>query len=111
MITVLVELDSKKSIVRFDVSGHAGYDIPGKDIVCAAVSAIVQTAIIGLTDVVALEVEWKQKDGNVRCKIPQTLEPDKMEKANVVLQTMLLGLKSIQTGYESFLSVIEKEAK
>lgn len=30
------------------ITGHAGFDEPGKDIVCSAVSAILQTAQIGL---------------------------------------------------------------
>ena len=33
------------------ISGHAGYDVHGKDIVCASVSAILQTAQLGLMQI------------------------------------------------------------
>lgn len=32
----------------FTITGHAGYDVMGKDIVCAAVSALSQTCVISL---------------------------------------------------------------
>ena len=34
--------------IIIDVNGHANYNEYGKDIVCAGVSAIVQTTILGL---------------------------------------------------------------
>ncbi len=111
MISVLVEFDESGHVSRFDVSGHAGYDVPGKDIICAAVSAIVQAAVIGLTDVVGLNIEYIQKNGNACCIIPEELSVGEREKADVVLKTMLYGLKSIQTGYSKYVSVLEKEAK
>lgn len=33
---------------RLQADGHAGYDEPGKDIVCAAVSALLQALALGL---------------------------------------------------------------
>ena len=34
--------------LRVQADGHAGYDEPGKDIVCAAVSALLQALALGL---------------------------------------------------------------
>ena len=45
MIKVLV---SKNKI---EVTGHSGYDIVGKDIVCSAVSSIVTTTINGIISI------------------------------------------------------------
>lgn len=111
MIEVEVKCDKEGHISRFEVSGHAGYDVPGKDIVCAAVSAVVQTAVIGLTDVIGLKVEYRQKNGNARCIIPKGLSVEQREKADIVLRTMVYGLKSIQSGYSEHISVLEKEAE
>jgi uncharacterized protein YsxB (DUF464 family) len=111
VISVVIEFDKKGHVSRFDVSGHAGYDTPGKDIVCAAVSAVVQAAVIGLTDVVGLNVEYRQKNGSARCIIPKGLNIDKQEKADIVLKTMVYGLKSIQSGYSEYITVLEKEAE
>jgi len=111
VIIISIEVDKKRHISKFEVIGHAGYDASGKDIVCAAVSAVVQTAVIGLTDVVGLKVEYRQKNGNACCIIPQGLNVEEREKADIVMQTMLYGLKSIQLGYGEFVSIIEKEGK
>lgn len=46
MITIKAE--KKSGLVSIKVEGHANYDEHGKDIVCSAVSAITQTALLGL---------------------------------------------------------------
>lgn len=40
MIDVEFHYDSSKRITGFKISGHAGYDEAGKDIICSAVSAL-----------------------------------------------------------------------
>lgn len=50
---IKVELIHKKDkLFGFKVYGHSGYDISGRDIVCAAVSSITQSVIIGLNKVI-----------------------------------------------------------
>jgi uncharacterized protein YsxB (DUF464 family) len=49
MINVDVKMKSGDMVI--DVKGHAGYAPHGQDIVCAAVSAILQTAVLGLESV------------------------------------------------------------
>lgn len=44
MIKVLVSYD-KKLIKQVTIKGHAGYDLAGKDIVCAAVSSMATTTV------------------------------------------------------------------
>lgn len=46
MIHVMVDLKGETKTLR--ISGHANFAPKGRDIVCAAVSAIFQTAILGL---------------------------------------------------------------
>lgn len=45
---IKIYVSKKEGDVSIDVVGHAEYDEYGKDIVCAGVSAIVQTALLGL---------------------------------------------------------------
>ena len=85
----------------FKVSGHAGGK-KGQDIVCAGVSAIVQTAIIGI--------------GHV-ANIPQTVTEDKdsmetkWEARNIPLavieKTMKLGLEEIAKRYKDKVRIID----
>lgn len=46
VITVNVKDDG--NTLNIEIRGHANYDQHGRDIVCSAVSAISQTAILGL---------------------------------------------------------------
>ncbi len=108
MIRAVIDRASSGDIIGFEVSGHSGYAEIGKDIVCAAVSAIVQTAVLGLVDVVGIEVVYHQRSGKVRCSLPEGLSEDLRGKANIVLETMLCGLKSIQEGYGPYIKVEER---
>ena len=47
------------SIVGVVCDGHTGYGVEGEDIVCAALSSIVQTALLGLLTVVGVNVRYK----------------------------------------------------
>ena len=39
-----------------ECDGHTGYGVEGEDVVCAALSSIVQTAVLGLMGVAGLNV-------------------------------------------------------
>lgn len=47
MIKVLVKKNNNE-LNEIVISGHAGYDVYGKDIVCSAVSSIVTTSVNGI---------------------------------------------------------------
>lgn len=40
-----INIIKKESIEKIEIKGHTGYDLFGKDIVCAAISSIVTTTI------------------------------------------------------------------
>ena len=44
---------------RIEIFGHAGYAEPGKDIVCAAVTALTQTLIQSIDDLTDDEIEYR----------------------------------------------------
>lgn len=93
------------------VGGHSGFDEAGRDIVCSAVSAIVQTTIIGLKDVVGIEPLYEQKSGLADLKMPSGLSPDIGKEAGILLETMLLGLKSIELGYGEYITIRERKVE
>ena len=47
-MTVITVLKKHGRLVGFEAKGHSGYAEAGEDIVCAAVSAVMQTAVIGI---------------------------------------------------------------
>lgn len=48
---------------RIKISGHAGYAEPGKDIVCAAVTALTQTLIQSIENLTDDEIEYRISPG------------------------------------------------
>lgn len=88
-----------------EISGHAGYDEYGKDIVCAAISALAQTMALGLEKVVGIKVKIKKKDGYFLLKVPKGLSAEKADKANIVIETFILGIEDISESYPSNIQV------
>ena len=111
MIHVLVSRDDRGNISSLKVEGHSGFDVAGQDIVCSAVSAIVQTAVIGLMDVVGIEPIYHQENGLAHLDIPLGLPEDIIKETGIVLETMLLGLKSIELGYSEYITIRERKVE
>jgi uncharacterized protein YsxB (DUF464 family) len=75
MVEVLVRRDARKRLSSLSANGHAGWTTPSGegevDLVCAAVSAILQAAWLGLTDVAGVEVEADRSAGNLSLRWPE----------------------------------------
>ncbi len=111
MIDIIIERDSKGFIRRFSIKGHAGYDEAGRDIVCAAVSAIAQTAVLGLIEVADAKPLYTQKDGFLSCELPDDIADESRAAAGAILDTMAAGLKSMGYDYKDYISIIEREVE
>jgi uncharacterized protein YsxB (DUF464 family) len=111
MIKILILRDDLGNIRRLKVSGHSGYDEIGRDIICSAVSAIVQTTVIGLSNVVGIKPLYHQESGLADLRIPDGLSQEKIDEANIVLETGLLGLKSIEAGYSEYVDIRERKVE
>ena len=83
---------SGKDIEGFQISGHAGYAPHGQDIVCAGVSSLTQTALLGLMEYLHREVVYDVASGKLLVELKGS--PDDLTEA--ILQSMLLGLIEIQ---------------
>ena len=96
MIKVLV---SKKKI---EISGHSGYDIVGKDIVCSAVSSIVTTTINGIISIDEKAISYKYENDKMTIT---NLKND--EITDKLLNNMLDLLKSLAKDYPKNINVKE----
>jgi uncharacterized protein YsxB (DUF464 family) len=86
------------AVRRIDVSGHGGGK-KGKDIVCAAVSAVTQTALLGLLRYGEKQVTYRTKDGALSIEISRPKENFSQKSLSVILTTMVLGLQAIEKEY------------
>jgi len=84
------------------VSGHGGFADYGDDIVCAAASALVQTAAHGVaTHCGALAVVRDDPDGDYILEVPR----GGGVRAQAVLETAVSGLRAIARRHPDYLAV------
>lgn len=91
-------------IVDVNISGHAESVDEGYDMVCSAVSAISLTIANGVTEVVKVNPSITIKDGFLNMNF-EMLSKNNIDECQILLQTMLLGLKSVETNYGDYISV------
>ena len=83
--------------------GHADFDEYGRDIVCAAVSALSQAAVIGIMEVVGVPATVNRDAGELSLEMP-SLEGD-LEATDVLLETVYLALADLSEQYPGELGV------
>ena len=105
-VTVLRE---RGTPVGFELTGHADQGAYGEDIVCAGISAITETALLGITDVLKLDAASIREDGHVRCELSRETAGEDLEKAAVVFNTMIAGLESLRQAYPKSLKFSYRE--
>ena len=99
------------NFIKLEVYGHSKYDKAGKDIVCAAISSITQSLIIGLDGVISNNFDY-----NIDNNIPKvTLDISKynkmdMEKAQILFNTFKLTVDRLILDYKKYIKMkIEEE--
>ncbi|MHB1420430.1 MAG: ribosomal-processing cysteine protease Prp [Bacillota bacterium] len=91
--------NSVGEIISFTITGHAGMASSGRDILCAAVSVLAQTSVLGLLDYLSIKLRLKMRPGNMLCELPEDMQPFERQQANAILETAYLGLSSLKKGY------------
>lgn len=95
-------------ITGFSVSGHSDFDEPGRDIVCAAVSAVVTMAEATINDVCGAKAKVRVKDGqNNRITLTLPVSCDEEDSVQAVLTGMMLTLCSLRDDYPDNIEVLE----
>ena len=106
-----VEIVKKRGhIVSLTADGHTGYGVEGEDIVCSALSSVIQTALLGLMRVAGINVNYTILDvsGSLSFSLPENMSSEDRQNADMILETMLCGIADLHEGYSDF---IELEVK
>lgn len=109
MIRIRITLDAAGRPVGFEARGHARYAPHGEDIVCAAVSAMTQMAIVGLEDVAGARVTRVLEEGCVSCRLLSGGNDD--AAARVLLETVRLSLRQLAQQYPRLIGFEEKRTR
>lgn len=92
------------SVTSVECEGHSGYAEEGSDIVCSAVSSLVQTAVLGLFGVAAVNPEFTvdEERGYLGCFLPENMSARARHDSDVILETMILGISDLCTEFSDF---------
>jgi uncharacterized protein YsxB (DUF464 family) len=99
-------------IVGFRGEGHSGYAEQGSDIVCAAISALTQNAVLGIIETLKLDAKFERQDGFLSLNLRELkLDKKSRDYADVILETLVKTLQGIENEYSAYFKLIEKEEK
>ena len=109
-MTIVKITKKNKHIIEIECDGHTNYGARGEDIVCSALSSVVQTAALGLMSVVGIDINLKcdEKRGYLKFRIPENLTETQIIQSDAILDTMLCGISDLHEGFSDF---IELEVK
>lgn len=104
MITATVTKDTKGIYKGFTVKGHALFEDAGKDIVCSAVSILVINTLNSIESFTDNDFTCDNDNGIF---FAFKNKPD--ERAVLLMDSLVLGLKGISSNYSDYLRLEIKE--
>lgn len=109
MIDVTINRDRQRMIHSFTMSGHAHFAEPGQDIVCSAASGISFGTINAIEKLlnVRLSIQMEQKSGFLQCVVPNELDESTQEKLQLLLESMVVSLQSVEAEYGQYIQLRE----
>ena len=81
----MIEVSVRKDEIK--ISGHANYAVHGSDIVCAGVTALMQTLIKSIEDLTEDKMEYEISPGRVDIKYG-----DLSEKSKTLVDSFFIGI-------------------
>lgn len=90
VILIVVSITEK----GITVDGHAGYEEPGKDIVCAAVSVLAQNRIESIKDLTNDSIEYRVVPGHIEINYKNLSDNGKM-----LIDSFFIGICKISDSY------------
>ena len=97
MTDIYFTQNADHKITGFVSSGHSGFARRGRDIGCAAISALTITAVNSIEQIAKADADVKQDVRTGRISLHLKSEPT--EKTETILRSLLLGLKGIEADY------------
>lgn len=107
MITIEIVRSPNGRIRQFSVSGHAGYDEPGKDIVCAGVSAVTVGTVNAIEALTGIVPATQMRGGWLHAKLAEDPVTERDNQAQLLLEGMAVSLATIASAYEQYVQIVE----
>ncbi|PGC29169.1 ribosomal-processing cysteine protease Prp [Bacillus pseudomycoides] len=110
MIKITISRTKLGSIQSFKMTGHADYAPHGQDLVCAATTAVVFGSINAVEVLcnVQATIELGSDGGFLTYELSNDLDTHTAEKAQTLLEGLVVSLKTIELDYGKYIRLIEK---
>jgi len=111
MINVTIDKNQSNDILSFEMKGHADFAEHGKDLVCAAATAVsfgAVNAIAELTKVIP-DVKQGQDGGFLKVSFSEDLVPKTNEQVQLIVQAMIVSLQTIEKDYGQYIKITFKK--
>jgi len=107
MMTITFDRNNDGTIHSFTMLGHAESGPYGYDLVCAGASAVSFGAVNAIAELcqTELHVEMKNDGGFLRCRVPEHLNDGTYEKVQLLLEGMLVSMKTMEDQYAQFIQI------
>jgi len=106
LVRVYIRKDSRDRLSSFFATGHAGWAESGQDVVCAALSTVLQAAYLGLSEVAHIDVSFKRKSGRLELRWPALKRDD--AAVNAIVATAALSVERIASQHPGTIDVIHE---
>lgn len=97
-------LSNELYVTKVEITGHANYDIKGKDIVCSSASSIVITTVNGILSINNNYLKYENNNDLLTIEINSY-----NEIVNILINNMINLLKELETSYPNNLKIKEGE--
>lgn len=102
----MININIMQNGSRYSVkaTGHAGYDEPGKDIVCSSISTLIYTLVISLDNDNTNGLKYTLQNGNAFVEFDV-----EKEKTKNIFETIFLGISMVSDKYPDYVRIIRGE--
>ena len=84
------------------VSGHAGYAPHGQDIVCAAVSTLVQNMVFSISELTKDKIQYDMQPGSVAIKYGNL-----SAEAQLLVDSFFIGIRTIADNFPNNVQIVQ----
>lgn len=110
MTTILIT-KKNNNIVCVECSNHTGFAQCGKDIVCAGISCITQTAVLGIKKLTNIKTNYvvDKNKGYLKLELTDIEDTQDFHDSQVMLNCMLCGLEDLYKQYPKYIKLEVKQ--
>ena len=100
---IQIKIFKKENVIdKIVIDGHSGYDVSGRDIVCAGVSSITITTVNAILKLNSTAISYNKKDGFLSIEVMVHTEV-----IDLLLENMISLLKEMQEQYTKYIKYEE----